>query len=108
MNRKPRLTLCGLPRRKIHMIDSITRKASAKPTSGESTIGITTLSTIVFQCTTARRRERGATRPPISACEDDDGRPKYQVMRFQLIAPMQAGDHDHQAVAASREARWSR
>ena len=27
------------------------------------------------------------TRPPISACEDDDGRPKYQVVRFQVIAP---------------------
>ena len=27
------------------------------------------------------------TTPPISACELDDGRPKYQVMRFQAIAP---------------------
>src|SRR5919202_1060838 len=28
------------------------------------------------------------TTPPISACEELDGRPKYQVMRFQLIAPI--------------------
>src|SRR5919202_7098222 len=28
------------------------------------------------------------TTPPISACEELDGRPKYQVMRFQEIAPM--------------------
>src|SRR4051794_9787413 len=27
------------------------------------------------------------TMPPISACEDDDGNPKYQVSRFQAIAP---------------------
>ena len=28
------------------------------------------------------------TMPPISACEDDDGSPKYQVSRFQKIAPI--------------------
>ena len=28
--------------------------------------------------------------PPISACELDDGIPKYQVIRFQLIAPISA------------------
>ena len=27
------------------------------------------------------------TMPPISACEELDGRPKYQVIRFQVIAP---------------------
>src|SRR5918999_997848 len=27
------------------------------------------------------------TTPPISACELDDGRPKYQVARFHAIAP---------------------
>src|SRR5687768_9234997 len=27
------------------------------------------------------------TTPPISACEELDGRPKYQVIRFQVIAP---------------------
>ena len=27
------------------------------------------------------------TTPPISACEEDDGSPKYQVARFQAIAP---------------------
>jgi hypothetical protein len=29
-------------------------------------------------------------RPPMSACEDDDGRPRHQVMRFQPIAPSNA------------------
>src|SRR4051812_50046653 len=27
------------------------------------------------------------TTPPISACDEDDGRPQYQVARFQAIAP---------------------
>src|SRR3977135_2402414 len=27
------------------------------------------------------------TTPPIRACEEDDGSPKYQVTRFQAIAP---------------------
>ena len=30
------------------------------------------------------------SRPPIRACELDDGIPKYQVIRFQLIAPISA------------------
>src|SRR5436305_1001176 len=28
------------------------------------------------------------TTPPISACDDEEGRPKYQVARFQAIAPI--------------------
>src|SRR3954452_24076967 len=28
------------------------------------------------------------TTPPISACEDDEGKPKYHVNRFQKIAPI--------------------
>src|SRR4051812_9565955 len=30
------------------------------------------------------------TRPPISACDDDEGRPKYQVTRFHVMAPTSA------------------
>src|SRR5690606_3441880 len=29
-------------------------------------------------------------RPPISACDDDDGRPNHQVMRFQVMPPSSA------------------
>src|SRR5688572_21818587 len=29
-------------------------------------------------------------RPPINACEDEDGRPRHQVIRFQTIAPSSA------------------
>src|SRR5215217_1772050 len=30
------------------------------------------------------------TRPPINACEDEEGSPKYQVMMFHAIAPTRA------------------
>src|SRR3954464_4629731 len=30
------------------------------------------------------------TRPPIRACDDDEGIPKYQVIRFHEIAPISA------------------
>ena len=84
----PRLSLPGCPCRNSQRIASITRKPRIRPTTGESTIGMMTLSTIV--CPTARRRRPRSvapTRPPKSACEEDEGRPKYQVIRFQVIAP---------------------
>src|SRR3954451_15749939 len=31
-------------------------------------------------------------RPPISACDDDDGSPKYHVTRFQVMAPTSAAN----------------
>src|SRR6266536_1887459 len=59
-----------------------------KPTSGDSTIGMTIFSTMPAQNTTPCGASRVApTSPPNSACEDDDGMPKYQVTRFQTIAP---------------------
>src|SRR4051812_30495356 len=58
--------------------------------SGESTIGITTLSTIPIHCTDSAAASAAPTRPPIRACEDDEGSPKYQVITFQAIAPISA------------------
>ena len=69
------------------MIASITPNAGTKPTSGEATIGMRTFSTIVSQCTPAPAAMAAPTRPPMSACEEDDGSPKYHVIRFQVIAP---------------------
>ena len=69
------------------MIASITAKPSAKATNGESTIGMRTLSTTVAQLTRTPPAMAAPTRPPISACEEDDGSPKYHVIRFQVIAP---------------------
>ncbi len=33
--------------------------------------------------------------PPNRACEEDEGRPKYQVMRFQTMAPTSAAKRIH-------------
>ena len=46
-----------------------------------------TLSRIVLQCTPAPAASAAPTSPPIRACEEDDGSPKYHVIRFQVIAP---------------------
>src|SRR5581483_3494896 len=29
-------------------------------------------------------------KPPISACDDDEGKPSHQVIRFQIVAPSSA------------------
>src|SRR4051812_35651499 len=48
------------------------------------------LSMTPFQCTAVPPASAAPTRPPNSACEEDEGRPKYQVIRFQKIAPTSA------------------
>src|SRR3954454_12621710 len=53
-------------------------------------MGITTLSRIPDHCTDSDAARAAPTSPPISACDDDDGSPKYQVIRFHAIAPMSA------------------
>src|SRR4051812_27885900 len=53
-------------------------------------MGTTTLSNTPIHCTEWAAASAAPTSPPISACEDDDGSPKYQVIRFQVIAPMSA------------------
>ncbi len=69
------------------MIESMMMNASVKPTIGEAIIGMTTFSMIVCHSTVTPPASPAPTSPPISACEEDDGRPKYQVTRFQVIAP---------------------
>src|SRR5436190_23756808 len=66
---------------------SITQAANANPTMGETTIGMTTLSTMVDQWTVAPAAMAEPTSPPMRAWEEDDGSPKYQVARFQAMAP---------------------
>src|SRR5262245_1678017 len=56
------------------------------PTTGESTIGITTRVPMVLQCTWPPAANRVApTSPPKSACEDEEGSQKYQVRRFRTV-----------------------
>ncbi len=69
------------------MIASISAKPAPKANSGEAIIGIRTLVCTVDQSTVVPDATAAPTRPPIRAWEDDEGSPKYQVTRFQLIAP---------------------
>src|SRR5206468_2331311 len=89
---KPRLTCDGLRRRKIHSKATITTRASPNPTSGDSTIGMTTFLTMTCHLTVALDAIAAPTRPPMSACDDDDGSPKYHVIRFHAIAPTTAAN----------------
>src|SRR5215475_8525199 len=86
--RNPRLRVPGWPLRKIHRTAVITMYPRMKPTIGDRNIGRITL--LVMPChNTCVSLDASAApmRPPISACDDDDGRPKYQVIRFQVMAP---------------------
>src|SRR3546814_10428171 len=83
---------------------SITTMPSAKPAAGEVTIGSTTFHSrppFSFQLPTGSDQISAAQslfaaetaaphRPPISACEDDDGSPFHQVIRFQMMPPPSA------------------
>ena len=42
---------------------------------------------MAVQSTVAARGDGGADQPPIRACDDEEGSPKYQVVRFHAIAP---------------------
>lgn len=48
------------------------------------------LSTTPCQMTSVPPASAAPTIPPNNACEDDEGSPKYQVTRFQVIAPISA------------------
>jgi hypothetical protein len=51
---------------------------------------MTTLSRMPIHFTPQEAARAAPTRPPMRACDDDEGSPKYQVIRFQVIAPMRA------------------
>src|SRR4051794_28472341 len=66
------------------------RAATTKARTGAMSAGTMSLSTspvpLIAPVPAATRV--APTTPPISAWEDEDGRPKYQVTRFQAIAPI--------------------
>ena len=49
---------------------------------------MTTFASTTSQCALAPAATAAPTSPPMSACEELEGRPKYQVVRFQAIAPI--------------------
>ena len=71
---------------------TISAKAPAKPTTGETAPGITTFSTMPCHCTPLAPDWTSAApmSPPISAWVELDGRPIHHVSRFQTIAPRSA------------------
>ena len=81
----------GVDRTEIQDTSATSIIASRKPTSGDSTIAAT-----VFDRPVQTAAETPAlampppTRPPISACELEEGMPSPQVTRFQTIAPIRA------------------
>src|SRR6187397_2585584 len=64
--------------------------ATRKASSGATTAGIRTLPTRPSAITASSPAAATAepTTPPISACEELEGRPNHQVTRFQAIAPI--------------------
>ena len=64
--------------------------AVTKARTGATSAGIMTFSSSPSPNTASGPSAANAapTTPPISACELDEGRPKYHVSRFQAIAPM--------------------
>ena len=75
---------------------TMTRNATRKPTDGEATMGMTTLSSTPRHRTASKPTSATAapTRPPMRACEELEGMPKYQVTRFQVMAPIQSREHE--------------
>src|ERR687889_340046 len=63
--------------------------AAANASSGATAAGTSTFSTIPSAFTTSGPSATNAApiSPPISACDDDDGRPAHHVARFHAIAP---------------------
>src|SRR3954470_16320300 len=68
----------------------IAAPATRKARIGATTAGIRTLPTSPSARTASKPTAATAdpTTPPINACEELDGSPKYQVTRFQAIAPI--------------------
>src|SRR6478735_6799148 len=76
-----------------------------KPANGDSTMGMTTLGSSplpchqcsapgMFQMIACQLSPAAANaapqRPPTSACDDEDGKPHHQVIRFQITPPASA------------------
>src|SRR5215204_562247 len=71
-------------------MSAIAMPATTKARIGATTAGTRTLPTRPSASTASRPAAATAepTTPPINACEELEGRPKYQVIRFQVIAPI--------------------
>ena len=81
----------GCACRKTSRVRLVKRYASTSPMSGDATSAITTGTTEPhFTAAKPYATTPMPTSAPISACDELDGRPRRQVMRFQMIAPTSA------------------
>src|ERR1700760_2424318 len=89
--RKARSTANGVERTDAHDTIATSTSANKNPISGDSTIAS---NVFVSPLQTAAESPAFAmpapTRPPISACELEDGMPRAQVIRFHTMAPTSA------------------
>src|SRR5262245_32864244 len=91
--RKLESTVLGITRTSTSTHDTIRTSVSARknPVSGDSTIADAVLIAPAHTTATPPALATPAPiRPPISACELDDGIPPHQVIRFHAIAPIKA------------------
>jgi hypothetical protein len=72
----------------VHMRPSISTKANTIPSSGETTMKMIVFPKLgPFTTVQPAWAMPAPITPPISACDDEVGRPSHQVVRFQAIAP---------------------
>ena len=84
-------TRVGDHRRKIHRTAHIVTNPSASPSIGETTMKIATLRRPDTMTADGPATTIAApTKPPMSACEEEVGRPSHQVRRFHVTAPISA------------------
>src|ERR1700694_4840082 len=89
--RKRRFMGLGCPRRNTSSTSTVKRYASTNPISGEETSAITTGTTDPhFTAPTPYATTPIPMSAPIKACDELDGNPARQVIRFQAIAPISA------------------
>ena len=78
----------GDERWNIHRMPIDSATASSMPSIGERMMADEVLISPLAMTTSGPDLASAApTRPPTSACEDDDGMPNHQVMTFQMMAP---------------------
>jgi hypothetical protein len=71
-----------------HISVSVSTNAKVMPSSGDTTMKMSVFSKLGPFTTLQPALARPApTTPPISACDDEVGRPSHQVVRFQAMAP---------------------
>src|SRR3954447_25140748 len=83
--------------------------AAANASTGEIRAGTITLPTSPLKITSwaPSPTMTAPTRPPIKACEELDGRPKYQVIRFQKIAPIKPAKTTVGVIAEADTMPWA-